>query len=51
MADYDFTIGNNVARDVDYDIMMGHDVVICTYHDCIMHADVAKTSFIIYYYA
>ncbi len=47
MTDYDITIGNDVASDVNYEIIMGHSIVVLTYHDVTMYTDVAMT--IIYY--
>ncbi len=44
---YDFTIGNNVARDVHHYIIMGDDIVMHIYHDVTMHTDAART--LIYY--
>ncbi len=45
------TIGKDIAKDVHYEIIMGHDVVMGAYHHETMHINVARASFIMYYYA
>ncbi len=58
---YDFTMGNDVARDahckitmgydvtsnIHYDITMSNDVAICTYHCITMHNDVCYEHFLL----
>ncbi len=47
MTHYDIPMGYDIARDVHCDITMGHNIVMGTYHDDIMHTDIART--LIYY--
>ncbi len=49
MTHYDFTITNDVTRDVYCDIIMGHDVAMDTYHDVIMQTVLLGCSLMYYY--